>query len=197
MGVADTTALGAIVPSARTDKMICAVANSGAPQLWMYDASSSATAGATVVTPADNPSAGRWLLQQGAASTSGNASGNGSSAVEIGVPIVLRRIFTAGAGGSADDVILYDAAAPFKFRVLDAFAVVTTGVAASTLTVRDAKAAGGNALTNAMASATSGATVRSAVTTATTTIASGGTLVVRRSDSGVAGEVIILAIREA
>lgn len=197
--LADATAIQALVPASCADGMEVVKADDQTG--WIYSAASTASAGNSVLVPADSRSAGRWLAKTpsaviGAAQTA-NATGDASATPEVGVHYILRMAFAAGAGGSADDIIFYDATAPYKFRVLDCFAVITTGVAASTVTLRDAKAAGGNALSNAMASATSGATVRNAATAATRTIAAGGTLVLRRSDNGVAGEIIVMAVREA
>ena len=119
-----------------------------------------------------------------------------SSATGIGVPFVIYKNVTAGAGGSADDVMIYTADAPFKFRVLDAWAIVTT-VAGTTLDVRSATAAGGTKMTGTIATGTAG-TFRAAGTTPTSssTIAADGSLVLRRGDSGFAGHVFIMCMRE-
>jgi hypothetical protein len=103
---------------------------------------------------------------------------------------VIRKAFTAGGGGSADDVTIYSANAPFTFRIVESYAYVSTGVAVATLTLRNATGGGGSALSDAFAATTTGVKYNSALT-ATSTISASGTLVLRRSDNGVAGEVIV------
>ena len=119
------------------------------------------------------------------------ATGAATTAAEAGIPFVLRSIFTAGTPGTAGDISIYTANAPFKFRVVDAFCIVTTGIAAKYITLRTATAAGGTAVTSAMSAATSGSLVRNALTTASQTIAAGGSLVIRLDDIGLAGEVFV------
>ena len=104
---------------------------------------------------------------------------------------VIRGTVTAGGGGAARDNSIYTANAPFKFRVLDFFIIVTTNVSGKTVTLRTATAGGGTALSDAL-SATSAALVRNAAGTVTGTVASGGSLVLRDSDSGIAYEYTIL-----
>ncbi len=105
--------------------------------------------------------------------------------------LTIHKAFVAGAGGSPDDVVIYSSNAPFTFRILDSQVAVETTVAASTLRLRDAVGGGGSTLSDAFDSATAGRK-RDAGTTATAVIASAGTLVLRRSDDGVAGEVTVL-----
>lgn len=105
---------------------------------------------------------------------------------------VLRVSFVAGTPGTADDVAIV-ASAPYGFRILDAWADVSTGIGASTVQLRSATGGGGTALSSALASAT--------VSTARTSsgsshaVASGGTVFLRRTDRGVAGEVFMLVCR--
>lgn len=101
--------------------------------------------------------------------------------------------FSAGAGGSPDDVTIYSSAAPFNFRILEAWLVTATAVAASTVIARTATGGLGSTLTTAISATATGKT--SDNSTATTTVASGGTVVLRRSDSAIAGEFIIMAVR--
>lgn len=108
----------------------------------------------------------------------------------LGVPAVIRRPFAAGGGGAPDDVVIYAAATPFPFQILDTVLVVATAVGASTCTLRDTAGGGGAALSDTLSSAATGY-VRNAALTATPTLAAGSTLTVRRSDNGVAGEIII------
>jgi hypothetical protein len=102
---------------------------------------------------------------------------------------LLRVAFAAGAGGTADDVALF-LVAPFAFRVLDAQVLVSTAVGGSTATLRTETGGGGSAASAAMSTAAMGR-VRDGNVNATTLIPVNGTLVLRRSDNGVAGEVIV------
>ena len=83
--------------------------------------------------------------------------------------------------------------APFAFRIVDAYVLISTAIALSTVQLRDTSGGGGAALSSALTSATAG-TIRNN-DTATPTVASGGSVFLRRSDRGVAGEVIVVAVR--
>lgn len=109
--------------------------------------------------------------------------------------LVYHHVFAAGAGGSADDITLVSAATPFAMRVLEVITVTTTGVMAATCTLRTATGGAGTALSSAMAAASAGRT--SSTLSTTTEVAAGSSLVLRRSDSGIAGEVIIRVLRTA
>lgn len=105
---------------------------------------------------------------------------------------VIRKIFTAGAGGSADDVTVYAVnALPEKFRVVDCHAFVSTAVSGSSLTVRTAASGGGTLLATVAAAATGRGTMTGTATAVATPGSSAG-LFVHRSDSGIAGEVILI-----
>jgi len=109
--------------------------------------------------------------------------------------VIIRTAFAAGAGGAADDITVYAVnTLPFKFRVIDAWALVGTAVAASTLAVRTAAAGAGTLLASIGSAATgrNGLAVSVTATAVATPGASAG-LFVRRSDNGVAGEVYVLA----
>lgn len=123
------------------------------------------------------------------------AVGSPSTAVEKGIPFVIRKTFAAGTPGAADDVTLYAASNPQKFRLLDAVAVITSTVTDGTVTLRTAAAGAGTALSNAIAAATA-STARLAATTATTTVAVSGSLYLRRSDAAIAGEIILTCLAE-
>lgn len=112
-------------------------------------------------------------------------------AAGLGPLLVIRKSFSAGVPGSADDVTIYNADAPFAFRIIDSFALVSTLIALSTLTLRTATAGGGSAVSDVWPSAAIGVQ-RNVLMTASSTIALNGTLVLRRSDIGVAGEVMII-----
>lgn len=96
--------------------------------------------------------------------------------------------FVAGGGGAADDVILTTNALP-GFRILDVLLDVSTAVVGASCQLRNATGGGGGTVSSVLSAAATG-TVRNNVT-ATNTIAAGGTLVLRRSDSGVAGSIIV------
>jgi hypothetical protein len=115
----------------------------------------------------------------------------------MGPELVIRVPFTAGTPGTADDVIIYDAAAPFAFRILDVQVLLVTTISASTAALRSAKAGAGSALSDSFDTHTAAGRLRDtgAVVTATPTVALSGTLVLRRSDRGIAGEVIIEVVK--
>lgn len=108
--------------------------------------------------------------------------------------LVIRKAFTAGITGSADDVSIFSANAPFGFRIVDAWINVATTKSAATVTVRDATAGGGTALSDALSVASSGV-VRNTSLTATQTVAKDGSLVLRRSDRACAGELFLLVAK--
>jgi len=109
----------------------------------------------------------------------------------------IRSEFAAGGGGSPDDVALYAAnALPYKFRVLDAHVKVSTAVGGSTLLLRD-EAAGAGTLLASMSGAATGRSEMSDNLTAVATPGATKGLFLRRSDNGVAGEVIITIRRES
>lgn len=64
----------------------------------------------------------------------------------------------------------------------------------STVQLRDATAGAGNVLSDSIVAAATGALLNT-LKTATDTIATNGTLVLRRSDSGVAGEVVVFLMK--
>lgn len=104
--------------------------------------------------------------------------------------MTIRKLFAAAGPGVADDVVIYSANAPFGFRVVDVKVLISTPIAAATVTARNGLAGGGSALSDDLAAATVG-TRRDLLLTATETVPINGTLVLRRSDNGVAGEVIV------
>jgi hypothetical protein len=122
------------------------------------------------------------------------------AAAEIAAGLVVLRVpLVAGGGGSPDDVTAYAAnALPFKFRVLDAWAMISTGVGASTLNAYTQAAAAGTLLAGPIDSALAGI-VRMTGPNASALAVPGATegLFIRRSDDGVAGEVFLLVRRES
>lgn len=128
------------------------------------------------------------------------AAPNGiSSTAAAGGPFQPQKLafwLPAGAGGSADDAVTYTI--PSKMLLLQADFLITTGVSMKTLTLRTAAAGGGSALSSAMACDTTGNLVSSTGATAAGTALAAGTLIVaRRSDSGVAGCLVLTIIPTA
>lgn len=106
----------------------------------------------------------------------------------LGHQHVIRKSFAA-TGAGADDVVVYNANAPLDFRVVDCHLLLSTIVALSTATLRDASGGGGNALSSDLITAVAG-TVRNNGQ-ATGTVAAGGTLALRRSSGNTVGELIV------
>lgn len=106
---------------------------------------------------------------------------------------IINRTFVAGVGGGADDIVIYDGNAPHKLVLEDIVLAVTTNQGGATATIRDAKAGGGNALSSDLDCSTvakqwdAGSDIHS--------ILPGGTLVLRRSDNRVAGELIVHVVK--
>jgi len=121
-----------------------------------------------------------------------------AEAVAAGL-VILRVSLAAGVGGAPDDVIAYEAnALPFKFRVIDAWAMVSTGVALSNLNVYT-QAAGAGTLLAGPIDATGTQVARMTGPTASAVATPGATegLFVRRDDSGIVGELVLLVRRES
>ena len=121
-----------------------------------------------------------------------------AEAVAAGL-VILRVSLAVGVGGAPDDVIAYEAnALPFKFRVIDAWAMVSTGVALSNLNVYT-QAAGAGTLLAGPIDATGTQVARMTGPTASAMATPGATegLFVRRDDSGIVGELVLLVRRES
>lgn len=117
-------------------------------------------------------------------------------ASSIGSNFSIYFPFTAGAGGSADDVTIFNANAPFAFRILKTLPYISGNLAANTIELRTAAGGAGTALSSTFDSTL--ATEDPAITTpitATTTIAANGSIFIRRSDSAIAGEIICLCVK--
>lgn len=119
---------------------------------------------------------------------------NLASSLTFGVPFLITQSLTGGVAGTADDVTIYNANAPFAFRILDCWAILNAAVGGSTIQLRDTAGGGGSALSSALSSAATG-TVRNN-DTSSRAVAANGSVFVRRSDRSVAGRIIILALRE-
>lgn len=110
----------------------------------------------------------------------------------IGPLFVIRKAFTAGTTGSADDVeVLAEAA--FDFRIIDSFICVSTAKSANTVQLRSASGGGGSALSSAMSVGSTGR-VRDA-STASVTVSAEGAIYLRRSDRDCAGEVFLICAK--
>jgi hypothetical protein len=103
---------------------------------------------------------------------------------------------TPGTPGTPDDVVVWSANSPAAFRLLDGHAIISTGIGGSTIQLRNATGGGGAALSDTYNTSATGRVKDAGTATVTPTLAAGGTLVVRRSDRGVGGEVIIFLRRE-
>jgi hypothetical protein len=100
----------------------------------------------------------------------------------------------AGAGGAPDDVEIYPAGGlPSTFRVLDVLAFVSTPVGGSSVTLRDEAAGAGSALAAAVPTASAGRKTADSTSTSVATPASAKGLFARRSDSGIALQLVIIA----
>ena len=112
-------------------------------------------------------------------------------------PVTLRGVMIAGGGGAPDDVTVYAVNTfPYKVRVMDVVGYISAAVGASTVEVRTA-AAGGGTLIATLDSGTTGKKEDAAMT-GSVLVAPGASvgLFLRRSDNGVAGEVVLEARRE-
>lgn len=112
---------------------------------------------------------------------------------------VIRVAFTAGTPGTADDVTLYAANLPRKYRVLDTQLLITTAIAAQTVQLRDAAAGAGNALSDLFVCTAVGRQrdLGVGIANVTPTVAANGSIYLRRSDRGLAGEIILWVRPEA
>lgn len=107
---------------------------------------------------------------------------------------------SGGAAGTADDVTIWSAAAPFALRVLDATLRVSTAVALSSAALRTASGGAGSVVLPDPTTATQTFSTAAVgpfddVAVATATVASGGSLFLRRSDRSVVGELVLTCIR--
>ncbi len=115
----------------------------------------------------------------------------------IGVAQVLRVVLTSGgAAGTADDVSVYTANAPYKFRIVDAYAVIATAHAGAMALYSLASGAGTKYCADI--DPTSAGINRQVGTTptVTSTVAANGSLFLNRADRSVTGELFVTIIRE-
>jgi hypothetical protein len=120
--------------------------------------------------------------------------GGGGLETGVATALILHKVFAAGAGGAADDVVIFAANAPYAFDIIDTTAKVVTAVGGSTLQLRDTAAGAGTTLSDALTSAATG-TKRNTAQTTNPQVLRNGTLIIRRSDSGIAGSVDVTILR--
>jgi hypothetical protein len=113
-------------------------------------------------------------------------AGNSGAAFCLHVPLTAT-------GGPADDVTIFVANAPFAFRILDVWVLVSTLQLLSNVTLRSATGGGGSALSSALQTTLTG-TVRNN-DTVTRTVTQGGSLYARRTTGSIVGELVILGVR--
>jgi hypothetical protein len=124
-------------------------------------------------------------------------TGLGGLNTGVGTALTFLKVFAAGAGGAADDVAVFTPnLVPFALIITDVTIIVSTLVGGSTCTLRDTAGGAGAALSDALATATTGVK-RNAAATTTPAVARNGTVFLRRSDSGVAGTLLISMLRTA
>lgn len=121
-----------------------------------------------------------------------------ASSALAGVMGSFTKAFAAGAGGSADDVEIYAInTLPYKIRVLRAYLKVGTAVSGSNAQLRTRAAGAGQGLAQFDCAAVGH---KEDNTVNATSVLTPGALVglyVRRSDSGIAGEIVIEYRRES
>lgn len=140
-----------------------------------------------------------------AAKLAANSVGPGTfvpvASTDIVSPTVTfyKALTSGGAAGTADDVTIYAVnTLPYKVRIIDAWAVVSTAAAATTLDVRSAAAGGGTLAAQVSAASTGIARASLLNTNASAVLTPGASvgLFVRR-DRSVVGEIFITARKES
>lgn len=114
--------------------------------------------------------------------------------VGVAVPFVFAIPLVAGTPGTADDVSFFTANAPFGFQVVDTWGDPATAISTNTATLRTATGGGGSALSSALDFGTANVRTRNTLGSSGS-VAKGGSLVVRRSDRGIAGTVFVLVLK--
>jgi hypothetical protein len=106
----------------------------------------------------------------------------------LGIGLSHKAHYDIGGGVGADDATLI-ASMPWPARILNVELITSTAVGASTVTLRDALAGAGNALSDALSS---GAVARvSDAQVPLVTVAAGSLVTARMSDSAIVAEVVI------
>lgn len=115
-----------------------------------------------------------------------------------GVAVTMRFAIAAGGGGAADDVDVFGGAgAPFRFQPTAAAFIVSTNVVGSSVQVRDTAGGAGAALSGPIATAAAGKNNEGTggAFTAVGNINAGSPCFLRRSDSGVAGTLLLTVMK--
>ena len=194
------------------------ITNLGSEQIFLSDLYTTIAAGGSVTTSRSESDLSRMASVQSAIAAglvtvtvtptaneeaSGMLSGLGvTSAIAptaaVGENFEVRKSFVAGTPGTPDDVTIFAVGTlPFKFRVENMEAIIATAIGATTLQART-RAGGAGTLLQEVASALTGHQDPTATVTASAVATPGAAegLFLRRSDRGVAGEVVITCRRE-
>lgn len=145
--VADTTALGNLVPADRNDGQSCVVVADYSE--WTYQSGSSAVTGTTVVVPADAPATGRWIRTRAPQAAGALLVQTGTVTLVAGTKTLATGIVVSAntvvllsrktQGGTVSSTIMYEA--PSASRVVGAAGVGTivfnASVAAGTVANTD------------------------------------------------------------
>jgi hypothetical protein len=104
---------------------------------------------------------------------------------------IVELTFAAGAGGAPADIILYNANFPYSAEISDVQVQIKTAVAASTAQLRSATGGLGSVLSDLFTTATTGRKrdTGTALLGVAPQVPVNGTIVLRLSDSGLAGTV--------
>lgn len=105
--------------------------------------------------------------------------------------LVLRKAFTAGAGGDDDTVLL--TSAPYAFRILDVKYLIDDHDANGSIELRTATGGGGTQL-SASTSITATGTARPN-DSASGAVSAGGSVYMRRTGNQNGGEVVVIGVR--
>lgn len=112
----------------------------------------------------------------------------------VATPFIFEIPLVAGTPGTADDVSFFTANAPFAFQVIDVWGDPATAISTKTATLRTATGGVGSALSSALDFGTANVRTRNTLGSSGS-VAKGGSLVVRRSDRGIAGTVFALVLK--
>lgn len=104
----------------------------------------------------------------------------------FGCDVTIAVPFVAGPGGAPDDVIIL-AVVPFQVRILDAALLVSSAVIGASATVRNTIGGAGAALTTVLSAAATGTVRNNDTATRATSLG----LFLRRSDSAIAGTIVL------
>jgi len=154
---------------------------------------------ATITPTADELASSPLASPLSPASVTALATAPVAAAAIDSAPVIFRKAFTAGgASGTLDDVTIYAVnTLPYKVRILEAFALISTaGPGASVLAVRSAAAGGGTLAATVPADVLGAARMIGPNASVVLTPGSLVGLFIRRDRSTV-GEIILTARREA